>query len=176
MIMCKTYKYWLYYYDDELYAYTDNKSYAKSFERDRDMNKFIKRKKEITREDVNMLAREEQDKYLLSNKIDIYNKEKMTWFEAEFVMTQMERTTINNIAVQVMNEDLYKYCWNTPFIFNNKIIKALELLQYNTLHRQLTYSTRSGEYPAEFCDEIIHIKPDMLGIFLHYFGKTMKGD
>ena len=50
-------KYWLYYLKDEedtrLYAYTDNKEFAKSFEQERDMKLFTRVKKKISKEEVN---------------------------------------------------------------------------------------------------------------------------
>ena len=143
--MNKMYKYYLYYFNDELYAYTDNKEYAKEFEKIRDMKKFIRIKREITREDVNILAGEEQGKYLVSQTFTIYDEERMSWFESEFIITQLERTGINNIAVQVMNEDLYKYCWDSPpSIVNDKIINALK--KYSQI--SIIFSAKENEWES----------------------------
>ena len=57
-MMNRLYKYWIYYIKNdndtppELYAYTDDKSLAKEFEISRDMNRFIKVKKELSKEEV----------------------------------------------------------------------------------------------------------------------------
>jgi len=172
--MTKTYKYWFYYLDGELYAYTDKKEYAKIFEEERDMTRFRKRKEEITRDELNFLARDYQSNYLEKFDIEAFDRENDEIFESFLVITGIERITITNASIQIQNEDLYKYCWDTPHgIFKTKIIKALEILQYNVLHRQITCATNTGEWPAEY-DDNIKLKPDMIGIFCHYYGKTLR--
>ena len=70
-MMTKTYKYWFYYLDGELYAYTDKKEYAKIFEEERDMTKFTKRKEEITREELNFLAKVRNLKNIIKRNLNL---------------------------------------------------------------------------------------------------------
>ena len=43
----KLYKYWIFYKDNEIYAYTDSKEYAKRFMEERNMKLFQKKKVKI---------------------------------------------------------------------------------------------------------------------------------
>ena len=49
--MLRTYKYYVFYKreDGDIYAYTDNKEYYRKFKEQRNMKKFIYKKKELTR-------------------------------------------------------------------------------------------------------------------------------
>lgn len=165
-------KYWIYLLkdNDTLYAYTDNKSHAKLFERDRDMRKFTKIKKSLCKQEVNYLANEYQNGYLKEIKIPIYDKTNEKWFDGIFIMTAEEYFSLTLAEVQLMESDLYKHCWDHPGLFNDDIVKALEVLEYNNVYRQLTATT--GNYINNI---EIKVKPDLLGLFLRYYGKTMKG-
>ena len=116
-------KYWIYYLKstNEIYAYTDNKKYAKEFERIRDMNKFKIIQEEIDKDLINHLAREYQNNYLKKMPIKIYNKKKLEWIESEILVTMSESIGMQNIATQLMHETLYKYCWDDPYVFKSKI-------------------------------------------------------
>lgn len=167
----KTYKYWIYYLKEtkELYAYTDNKKFAKEFESDRDMNKFKKISCNIDSEEVNGLAKYHQSKYLKKSSIKIYDKKTMKYFNSYIIITIEEEVTIQNTAIQLMYDSIYKYCWDNPYIFKDKIIKALSVLEYVNIYNQMSLS-QTGQYE----DNQINIKPDELGIFIHYYGNTMK--
>lgn len=165
-------KYWIYYLKDkdEPYAYTDNKSYAMLFEVDRDMSQFKKIKKNMSKEEINYLAREYQNNFLKEVSLRIFDKMKECWFTGSFIMTAEESFTINLVEIQLMESELYQHCWEHPGKFKEKIYKALEVLEYNNVYRQITHTISDGEE-----DPKINVKPDSLGIFLHYYGKTMKG-
>jgi len=163
-------KYWIYYLKDEdkLYAYTDNKEYANAFELDRDMKLFKKIKKVMTKDEIRYLAQEFQNSVLKEVQLDIFDKDRERWFKGTFVMTSEEYFTITLIEVQLMESELYQHCWDNPWKFKIKIFKALEVLEYNNVYRQI--SATADNKPAE-----IKVKPDLLGIFLRYYGNTMKG-
>lgn len=167
----KEIKYWIYYYKDseDVYAYTDNKTYAMLFELDRDMKLFKRVKKIMSREDIHYLAQEYQNKLLNLIELDIYDKYRERWFKGSIAMTSEEYFSITLAEVQLMESDLYQHCWEHPGKFKNKIVKALEVLEYNNVYRQITSTSNDDEVK-------INAKPDMLGIFLHYYGKTMKGN
>lgn len=164
-------KYWIYYYKktNELYAYTDNKKFAKEFERVRDMDKFEIISEEIDKEMINQLAREYQNKYLKKYPIKIYDKKNLKWMDSELLVTVEESIGIQNIAIQQMQETLYKHCWDDPYIFKKKIYDALEVLGYNKIY--YTYiMAQTGMYE----DTDLNITSDELGIFIRYYGKTLK--
>lgn len=167
----KEYKYWIYYFKDtnEIYAYTDNKKYAKEFELDRNMDKFIKIRKDILPEEVNYLARHYQGKYLTKAKIKIYDKKTMKWFDSFLIMTLEEEITVQNKSVQLLYDSIYTYCWQDPYVFNEKIYKALDKLEYVNIYNQIS-SAQSNCY----IENEIKLKPDELGIFVHYYAHTLR--
>ena len=172
MIMFDEIKYWLYYLkldneDTELYAYTDNKEFAKSFERERDMSLFNKVKKKLSKGELNYLAREYQNCYLKKVEMKMYDKKNHIWLYGDFVMSTTEHLTVTSSAIKLSECDIYRYCWFNPYIFKDNIIKSLEILEYANIYRH----NESNDYKSHK----INLKPDELGIFLHYFGKTMKG-
>lgn len=162
-------KYWIYYIKDKdvPYAYTDNKDYAKAFEQNRDMDMFKRIKKDISKQEINRLAREYQNGLLTKVDLDVYDKANESWFTWTFIMTADEYFSLTLAEVQLMESFLYKHCWEHPGKFKNKIIKALEVLEYNNVNRYLSLKSDTNVE--------IRVKPDLLGIFLHYYGKTMKG-
>lgn len=161
-------KYWLYYLkeNNEIYAYTDNKEYAKLFENDRDMTLFNKIKKEISKNEINYLAREYQNCYLKDVSLKIFDKSKQKWFDGNIIMTGEEYLSVTSAEIQLMEVELYQHCWDNPIKFKDKIIKALEILEYNNVYRSIVSTDENIK---------INIKVDPLGIFLHYYGKSMKG-
>lgn len=168
-------KYWFYYFDNKLYAYTDNKERAIEFEQERDMTQFKRKKKNITKKLVNSLARDDELRYLylIKMNLNIYNKDTLRWMDGSLITTMMEKITVENVSAQLMSDTLFNLVdWNVnPSIFKHKIYKALDDIGYVHLYNQMTVITDTGEYE----DGQIKIEPDELGIFLHYFGKTMKG-
>lgn len=167
----KDIKYWIYYEKetDEPYAYTDNKTYAMLFELDRDMGIFKRVKKIMTKDEINYLAKEYQNRFLKLVELDIYDKSKEKWFKGSIAMTADEYFTLTMAEIQLMESYLYQHCWEHPAKFKNKIIKALEVLEYNNVYRHITEC--GNDKHTE-----IKVKPDLLGIFLHYYGKSMKGN
>lgn len=167
----KKYKYWIYYHkkSNSLYAYTDNKKYAKEFEKMRDMEKFDIVSEEIDQNTLNYLAKNYQGKYLKKIPIKIYDMKNKLWFDSDIIVTIDESLGIQNASTHLMYETLYKYCWDNPYIFKDKIIKALDILEYTKVYNHIL---NGSFYPEE--DNNIKIKPDELGIFIHYYGKTLK--
>lgn len=167
-------KYWIYYLrdgtDNEIYAYTDNKEYAELFELDRNMSMFTCIKKKIGIDEINFLAREYQNCYLKEMKMRIFDKSKSKWINAVYITTVSEYLTVTTASISLIESDIYEHCWYNPGIFKKNIFKALEVIEYNNVYRQIT----SNVYDDNETE--INIKPDMLGIFLYYYGKTMRGE
>jgi hypothetical protein len=162
----KKYKYWIYYLKstNEIYAYTDNKDYAKSFENMRDMKMFIKVKKNLTKEEVNYLAREFQSNILKMYEYKTVNKNQ-TIVMVSIVSTMIENITVNSQSTRLICCDLYTYCEINPEFFNSKIKKALTVLGYCNLY----------EYVSETDSDLtkINIEVDELAIFIHNYGKSI---
>jgi hypothetical protein len=174
----KEYKYWLYYLDKELYAYTDNKVYAEKFEAIRDMDKFKKEKYKISREDVNYLAKEYQELILEPIEFTIDNKDTGDKFTGELIVTRMEKITMSNISVQLLEEERYKHCWIlNPVIFKKKIYKALKQLMYVDSFKYISNTEDLDDIMGIYEeDEPCKLEPDYLGIFLRYYGNTIRSE
>lgn len=177
----KQYRYWFFYIKPEykdnvcievddglLYAYTDNKDLAKKFEETRDMSKFFKVKRKITRDELNYLA-------------DVYNKEYMMMksFETktengdvitcDLVLTKMEFFAIDRAYIEMSISKIWTYTWINPFIFKEKIIDALDNLGYILGYNMIKGNDKKGDIYSIF-------KPDYISAFIHHFGFLLKND
>lgn len=162
----KLYKYWLYYKDNELYAYTDNKEYAEKFEEFRNMDLFTRVKKRITKDDVNYLAMEFQGSYLMSNTYKGYNTKNKKYYNIEIITTEIESLNVGNKKVYMENAGLYHNCVIDPYYFNNKLMVALKNIGYFSV-----YAVYKGidEYPFE-----LNIpKIDEISLFVYFYGNTI---
>ena len=169
--MDKLYKYWLYYINDELYAYTDRKEYAKSFESFRNMKKFHRIKKEINKDTVNMLAKEYQTQYLQKHTLKTYKDKK--WIDIEIILTESEHLTITSIGMVESYEGISSFCFVNPFIFNDEILNALTILNYVSIYQSLSNDLPKGiksKNPIECMEDM---KIDELGIFIETYGYTI---
>lgn len=167
MIEKDGYTYWLYYYNNEIYAYTDNKKYAKKFEEIRDMNKLKKVKKKISKEELNYLADAYQDRFLKTEIFKVYDKYNMKYYDMEIILSTVESITVSNYKVRLSTIDLFNNCAISPKYFGEDIVKALKCLGYQDLH--LMY-----EGHDELANQSTIPKPDSLGIFLYYYGWSIK--
>lgn len=172
MLRDKLYKYWFFYSKDtnELYAYTDDKNLANGFESQRDMNKFIKVKKKISRSLVNDLARDYDGEYLLEGGMRVYDSVTKETSECKLVVTKIEWITVSSTGFSFVNEEIYRYCWLSPHVFNDEIFNALKVVGYNDIHNVLVRT----ENDNDINDPFDYIIPDDLGIFLKYYGETMR--
>lgn len=172
MLKDKLYKYWFFYSKDtnEIYAYTDNKNLADGFEKQRDMNKFIKIKKKISRSLVNDLAKDYNGEYLLDKYLRSYDHDTKEVNDCNIIMTNIEWITVSSIGFSFVNEDIYKYCWLSPYVFNDDVFNALKYIGYNDLHNVLVRTVEDDNTN----DPYDYIMADDLGIFLKYYGKTMR--
>ena len=123
----------------------------------------------IDKNTLNLLVANYQNNYLKMLPIKMYDKKKLEWIDSQILVTNDEAISIQNISAQLMCDTIYRYCWDDPYIFKNKIYKALKVLGYTKIYNSITCAM-SGMYK----DEDINIKPDELGIFIHYYGKTLK--
>lgn len=169
------YKYWLFYLktnDDleyELYAYTNNKEFALEFEKSRDMSKFVKKKKKISKDEVNFLARNYQSNILQRIILKTSNM-KNEIIETEIIGTMIEQITVTNEATKFMICGIYENCYINPYYLNQELYEALEILEYVSIFDCMNL-TGYNKPSKGFNPKIV---ADELSIFIHNFGKSMK--
>lgn len=139
------------------------------------MNKITKMILDITKEQINDLALRYRDKYVSMYKVPTYNRINHVWTEIYIPMTITEQTTLNSAEVSLMDTYLTPHCWIDPRIFNSSIIKSLEIIGYNNFYRLITgnHIYDDEDYDSEIVD--LEMYPDLLNVFIHYFGDTLKG-
>lgn len=163
----KKYKYYFYYTNGDeyrLYAYTDRKEIAEAFEIYREPSMFIKKKANITREEANSLAKgNKKSLYLNMENFPTYDKNTNNRYTLRMSITMIESITISRdeYAIQSGIYFVGNMFWDYH-IFNDNIINALEIVRYNM------------EYRAAKVDRGMPATPDRLGIFIKYFGKTLR--
>ena len=126
------------------------------------MKEFIYKKKELTREQVSELAREYNDgiledcslKYCKDGKISSIN----------MILTKMEKFSVITESSDLLACGIYQYTWISPEIFNDEIIKSLEVLKYTKCHDLLS----KGNFYFE-----VFTEADELGIFLRQFSDNI---
>ena len=175
-----TYPYWLIYFiyengENELYAYTDNKSFMKRFKEERDMKKFIVIKRELTREKIHRLTKDCKAMYLelFKAKTKVYDKTSYHIREVTLLITQQERLTISNVASDYIFSKLWVNLDYDPYVFKDKYLRALWFTDYVAAHEYIQCEENSFMYPLG--DIIDCFEPDYIGIFLDLYSDTMKG-
>lgn len=176
----KLYKYWFFYIKPEylhlvytetddslLYAYTDNKEYAKLFQSQRDMNKFFIKKRKIEKEEVSYLAREFTREYLIKKEV----KTKIRGIGSEvidydLVLTSTENYMVESSLNKILMVDIWTKAWINPYIFNHEyftMLKKIGLVEkFDTISNWKSSSkvvNRIGE----------NIQPDYLSAFIHIY-------
>ena len=176
----RTYKYWFFYikpefvddvvsfqYSTNLYAYTDSKLYAESFMNMRNMDKFVLKKRKITRGDVNYFATNFPDGYLSEEKLPTRPKGKVI----NVVMTKSERTDLENNINHIMYCKLWKYTVVNPNIFKKKYKKSLNIFGYSLGYEMIS----KNNIQTDLSDIFSVINVDYLGAFIHLNIKTLRG-
>lgn len=167
----KEYKYWFYYLKDDktLYAYTDQKELARKFESTRDMNIFYKIKKVISKDALNSLAEEYQNKYLNEYELNTYDTNTGYKCKVYIVMTQEEYMTVLASDAGIL-VGLNSHCFYDPRIFKDEIQEALNEIYYKYFFTSIS----SGKAILYEFDENVNLTIDQLGVFLAFYGLYMK--
>lgn len=158
------YKYFLFYLRDsgELYAYTDKKYYAKMFRTMRNMEIFLERKIDFSKEDLHELYECEP-----SNRLILFDFHTEQGGVVTFPITVTERTTVMHVSIQSCTVDLCSIASTIPYIiFSRKIQKYLHIVGYVNNYERFSKGTE--EYPNL-------LQPDYLSTFLHFYKDTLKG-
>lgn len=184
---------WLFYYNDpafegyhRLYAYTDNKEYAKTFKEDRDMDKFTCIKKKLTKDEFNQIegrfGRLKLTYGSFYTKSEIFGKR----VPVKFLCTFDEEESVIFKAEQLWDE--YKDILFDASIFTDEYVKALEKLMFMKFYGFYVikykeyadyfyqpYYSNYGPVEGLIMEEFKNsYQYDDLRLFLKFFHKTFK--
>lgn len=162
-------KYWFYFYDNMLYAYTDQADYRKMFEQYRDMSKFKVVRREVDNNELKELHLNYNQNILVSYHFKV---NKNTY--SKLIITKEEQLYTINTSTRLSTVGIFDHCWTNPNIFNKEIREALDSLKYSQCHSVI--SSRNSKY---FIDDDIgvddcDIDVDEFAIFMNMYGDTFK--
>lgn len=174
-------KFWLIYLINEenesvstLYAWTDNKELYERFKKERDMNLFLVKKRHYTQELSFSLALNSQGKYLEIVKGQTKD-EKFNIIEIDMVMTMNEKMSIIQEYTRFIYQGIFQLV-ETPYeIFKDSLIESLDIIKYSSLNK--IFNDKIGKFDRDDDKDDFYgsIKMDQLSVFIHLFGKTLKG-
>lgn len=162
------YKYFIYYLDNDIYAYTDNKKISKEFDKYRNMKKIKKVIKKISKEDVNELAIDYKLQRLTNYEfIDTASKSNLI-----IPVTELEKITIINQSVNIRENEIYSYCWFPHSVFKSDIRESLISLKYHIFHDDISKCglKMSDMFPNIEKQAVI----DELSLFIRLYGIYLK--
>lgn len=137
MIQYKKKKYWVFYLLEDtsdgnaydVYAFTDNIEYAKSFMSTRNMEIFYIKTIKLDRDEYNELIRNymncELDEYIgmcIDKKYKLHN--------FRVILTRKEKIYTQSLSSLCVNEQIYQYVWLDMSICKRKYRKALHAIYY----------------------------------------------
>lgn len=169
-----------------IYALTNKKKFMKRFMKERNMDKFVLFIKEDDEEDIKLFMNQRRSKVLSEYKYRYisYNDEEK---QVEILSTYEEYNTTLMLAENgtMSLDELFKFEFSNPYLFQDKYLDALKLLDYDTVFKfQFTKDMNIDH--VNICghnvlyrdvvpeDEGFPDTPNMLldefGIFIHSFG------
>ena len=142
-----TYKYYLFYLnnDNSLYAYTDSKELAESFMSQRNHDKIHMKKMNITKDDVNYLAKYEQNKILIEKTYLAFIRDKNTKIYFKWIVTMSEDLMVNSLISRA-TINIYNNAWYPIEIFNKDVREALIHLGYDVCNRYIGVNGWNNNY------------------------------
>jgi len=149
-------KYWLYFYKDKLYAYTDQVEYRDKFEMYRDMSKI-----KVIKEDLDSNELRELQLKMEENKY------------AELVVTKEEQLYTINSSVRLSTVGIFECCWDNPDIFNKEIRNALEVLRYTECYNIISDRNKriiDDDIGVDKCS----MEVDEFSVFMDMYADTFK--
>lgn len=156
----KRFKYTLFYHrkDLELYAYTDDKRLADGFESYRRKDIFIKKKKELTSEQLEDLHDEYSGGLLREVKYTIGND------EIPIVVTMLEEITVMNCCINAIESRLPRLVLSLPpNVFTKDMQSALADVGYISLWDYVENKTKTS----------LPITPNYIACFFYLYGDTI---
>lgn len=162
-----------------LYAITNNKEYAKRFQEERNMDKFILIKKKDDREScVDFMNRRrllvlELHEYRYYPHIEDNDPDSNV---IKILSTGMEKQRVDSCTDSVMIDFPIGVSFSTnPFVFKDKYLSALRTLEYDTLYKLSCAELSFHSVPDdEGFPEPPDILFDELQMFLYLYSKYFK--
>lgn len=174
----KMVKYWMFYkleelYDDDTdkilpYAYTEHKSYAKRFMKERNMSRFYCKEKFLTISELSSLAYRNQGG-ILEEKRGKTKKDghgtKLVNFS--IIVTSNEKINITNRCVAAIGVSLWTNITVNPCVFKKDIQDALDIICYSSGYKMINS-------PNDSLCTFVDMQPDFLTAFIHYYSDILK--
>lgn len=161
-------KYWLYFYKDKLYAYTDQVEYRDKFEMYRDMSKIKVIKENLDSNDL----RELQLNHDLQLLVKYHFKMEENNY-AELIVTKEEQLYTINSSVRLSTVGIFECCWDNPDIFNKEIRNALEVLRYTECYNIISDRNKriiDDDIGVDKCS----MEVDEFSVFMNMYADTFK--
>lgn len=143
---------------NELFAYSDNKTYVDEFKNSRDMRKFNVVKQYISRATVNKLAADIPKKYLVCKELPTKPKGK----KISIILTQYEYEGLICMGNDIFFNKVRQNAHINLSIFKEKYSDALIAAGYG-----IYFHIWNGDLTLN--DIFKFISPDYVNIFIHYF-------
>ena len=162
------YKYWIIYKNNEMYAYTDDKSIFEKFQLQRNMELFNFKKVKLTKDEVNDLAKDYKYKILRERLLKTIDRSISYFIDVSMVITDLEY----NITMSISNYteiQLSTYCWINPFQFNDSIYNSLIKIGYISIYNTIV---GKDEYIDENDDDV-NLIVDEFQVFLKEYSETL---
>ena len=157
--------------DDKLYAYTKKKHIAKSFEHERNMSLFHKRLIKASENTEDYFYKKYGEDELSIYEFMMYNRDTLTYVKGHLTVTYYEKSKMVNDDIYSISTVIDTTRWFDPRMLDAKLENALETLGYTNLY----YEMINAMYDSDSIDRpLYNIEIDKLGVFLHYFGYTLK--
>lgn len=181
-MMCdqsKTYRYWFFYInpdsnfelpwairsdkDQYLLAYTPKKKFKNGFLSIHDKDKLIVCKRYLSKDEVNLLAKNYQNEiireYEIKTKNSSYEESQCKIYITEHQYILSEGSCYNQL------ETIWKLTWDPSDKYVSSIRDALKDIGYDEMNKTLS----NGDTYA-----YLNLVPDILGSFIYNFGKILK--
>ena len=176
-----TYKYWIFYVKREyiedipfeylwnqIYAYTDNKEYAKQFESWHNMSKFIKREVKLTKEEIHIMTEDIMSKYLQPYRIITEGKKKKKK-KILIISNRDEKRLLDSNVSMIANNTIIRNTIQEPHIYDYSLYKALSVLKYPQMHSGVDIQIETGMISMD--DSFIAI--DELAVYINIFKELL---
>lgn len=159
-----------------LYALTVDKELAKRFEKERDMNRFIKRVTKVSKEEYAEFANSHRGKVLTLQKIrtvENKNTNSQRIFNVELLVTQDEYQFAKEPQIPINYEGWWTSLDTFKLLFNKKIMKALEYLDFIDGYKLFDMGEQMT-YEESLYNKLSEWKYDELAYFITLYGDTFK--
>lgn len=164
-----------------LYAITDKKDLKNSFMKERKKSLFVVKERELNKDEYNEIMKSSRS-YLLGRRGFVTKPSSGYSTLKERCEVYLTATSKEEMDVFIKTDavmlEVSKYTDEVSEVFNTKLMKALNTLKYYDLlaYRNNVYNTYSYfTQPLESTISSSDFKIDELGVFLYFYGYTLKG-